>query len=284
MNLLLTALAVLPAIVLCIYVFKNDRTDKEPVGLLLLLFGLGMLSCFPAGTVESLLISALDAIFAPFGYINTEGILVLPGIAGYLYTFIECFFIIAPAEEGYKFLILYLVTKKNKNFNCLFDGIIYAVFVSLGFAALENVFYVLSNGFMNAVTRAILSVPSHMFFAVFMGYYYTFWHVEGKIVTMEGQLRQTGLVPAGVAAFVPGGNRYKALLVPILAHGVYNFCCSLNSVIALVIFVMFVGFMYTNCFLKIQKLSYTDGYSSDYAKGMLVKKYPGLEGYIREEL
>ena len=72
-------------------------------------------------------------------------------------------------EEGSKFFFLYRFTWKDKAFNYRFDGIVYAVFVSLGFAALENVFYVFNYGTGVALQRALLTIPGHMSFAVYMG-------------------------------------------------------------------------------------------------------------------
>lgn len=284
MNLLLTASAVLPAIILCVYVFRKDRVEKEPLGLLLLLFFLGALSCFPAATVETVLLTVVDKLFKPFGYVNSGGALVLSETMFYIYNFVKYFFVVALVEEAFKFLILYFVTKKSNDFNCLFDGMIYAIFVSLGFAALENIFYVLEYGFSNALMRAVLSVPAHMFFAVMMGYYYTFWHIDEKAINMERKLKQTFPTDTNVVAFAPSSSRYKTLLVPVLAHGLYDFCCTAGTGLSFFVFIIFVIYMYVNCFKKIKNLSLADGYSNLYAKGILIMKYPELEEYIKDEL
>ena len=84
-----------------------------------------------------------------------------------------------------------------------FDGIVYAVYIGLGFAALENVAYVLSAGdqWMSvAAMRALLAVPGHYGFAILMGYYYSMYH----------------FVKPSFA------NRVKILLAPVMAHGVYD--------------------------------------------------------------
>ncbi len=280
MDTLLTILAVLPAIVLCTYVFKKDRVEKEPVRLLITLVIYGMCSCFPAAYVESVFIGIIENVMEFIVHISN----FRPQTMFYIYNFLKYFLVVALVEEAFKFAILYFVTKKNHNFNCLFDGIIYAVFVSLGFAALENIFYVLEYGFVNALTRAVLSVPAHMFFAVMMGYHYTFWHIEDKIVMMEQQLIQDNAAVSGAVDFVPGKHRIKTLLMPILAHGLYDFCCVIGTTAAMVLFLLFVIYMYHSCFKTIKKISFVDGYSNFYAKGYLVKKYADLENYIRERL
>lgn len=284
MSLFLTMLAVLPAIVLSVYIFRKDRVEKEPVSLLLILFFLGMISCFPIARVESFLIGIVEVLFRPFGYIDANGTLLVSDSVFYIYNFVKYFLVVALVEEAFKFIILYFVTNNNKNFNCLFDGIIYAVFVSLGFAALENIFYVLENGFANAIMRAVLSVPAHMFFAVLMGYYYTFWHVEKEIVTMEKKLKFDNVMYSGVPEFLPGKNKQNMILIPILAHGLYDFSCTTGTLAGLFVFVLFVVFMYVTCFRKVKKMSVADGYSNYYAKGILLSKYPELYDYIQENL
>lgn len=156
----LLALALAPALLLLKYVWNKDKS-KEPFKMLVILFLLGVVSCIPAALIEQLLNSVIDAVL-------TKGT--------YFYYFILTFFGVALVEEGLKFLFMYLYTHKHREFNGLFDGMVYAIFVSLGFAAFENVFYVMEGGAGVAITRAIMSVPGHMFFAVFMGYYYSMWH------------------------------------------------------------------------------------------------------------
>ena len=126
--------ALLPAVVLCVYVFKKDRVEKEPIGLLVKLFVLGAIVCIPGAIIFGSILEPVAAdVSAPYAE---------QSFYEALYYALEAFVVVALVEEGMKFLVLYFVTRNNKNFNSLFDGIIYAVFVSLGFAALENVLYV----------------------------------------------------------------------------------------------------------------------------------------------
>ena len=147
-------IALAPAIVLMIYVWSKDKS-KEPFGMLVMLVILGALSCFPAGFLES---PVIDAIVSVFGKDNL------------LSYFVQAFIGVALMEEGCKFLVMFFYTKNHKEFNGLFDGMIYAIFVSLGFAAFENVFYVFDFGSKVALSRAFTAIPGHMFNAVFMGY------------------------------------------------------------------------------------------------------------------
>lgn len=187
MNILiLLAAALLPAIFLWYYIWKQDP-QPEPTNWLVkaALYGAGI--CIPVAIVESLIDNAI------FGGEPTT-------LFG---TTIQAFFVAALPEEGFKLLALWLVLRKNPYFDEHFDGIVYAVGVGLGFAAIENVAYVVSeeeNWLGVAIARALLAVPGHYAFAVLMGYYYSLYH------------------------FVDRSPRTAAciLLVPVLAHGVYD--------------------------------------------------------------
>ncbi len=263
----LFAAALLPAIVLCVYIYRKDRVEKEPLGLLLKLFALGALSCYPAAYIEGVLIGGIDGVFADVSF--------------YLYNLVKYFVGVALVEEGSKWVILHLFTRKNEAFNSLFDGLIYAIFVSLGFAALENVLYVLEYGFGNAVMRAILSVPGHMFFAVLMGYYYSIRHITQKANALELQLKQAGVVDVRVKPISTKKQLFYSILMPTLAHGIYNYCCTIGTALATVAFYAFVIFMYIYCFGKIRKMSRMDAPDGDYAKAILMRKHPALAEYIR---
>lgn len=117
--------------------------------------------------------------------------------------FYTAFFSSALVEEGIKLLFLFFLIRGNPNFNEPLDGIVYGVFLSLGFAWVENVMYVthpVLGGYETAVARALLSVPAHGLFGVQMGYYLAQEkYGEGK--------------KAWAASF----------LMPYFAHGLYNY-------------------------------------------------------------
>ena len=187
MNILiLLAAALLPAILLWIYIWKQD-TQPEPTNWLVkaVLYGIGI------GIPVALLEMVIENVLFDGEPTTLFG------------TTVQAFFVAALPEESFKLLALWLVLRKNPYFDEHFDGIVYAVCVGLGFAALENVLYVVGaeeNWFSVAVTRALLAVPGHYAFAVLMGYYYSVYH------------------------FVDHSSRTAAciLLVPVVAHGVYD--------------------------------------------------------------
>ena len=146
--------AILPAVFLLRYIYKHDTVDKEPPGLLLSLILMGIVSALMSIVLEMIGEKILnDQVSQNDKY----------------YKIILAFAVVAVVEEGTKFLLMKLRTWKNPNFNYSFDGIVYAVSVSLGFAAFENIKYVMNFGLSVALPRAVLAVPGHMGFAVFMG-------------------------------------------------------------------------------------------------------------------
>ncbi len=137
--------AVLPAIFLLRYVYKHDTVDKEPPGLLLSLILMGVVAALMSIVLEIIGEKILnDQISQDDKY----------------YKIILAFAVVAVVEEGTKFLLMKLKTWKNPNFNYSFDGIVYAVSVSLGFAAFENIKYVMNFGLSVALPRAVLAVPN----------------------------------------------------------------------------------------------------------------------------
>ncbi len=153
-NPILIAAAVIPAIVLLRFVYKEDRLDKESPGLLLSLVIFGILSTFAAIVTEQI----GEAILG----------ILLPQ-SSTAYNVLLYFVVVALSEEGFKYLLLKKRTWYSSEFNCQFDGIVYAVFVALGFALRENISYVLMYGLGTAAIRAVTAVPGHACFGVFMG-------------------------------------------------------------------------------------------------------------------
>ena len=205
-------LAVIPSMVLFFVVWYGDKVEKEPPKLLLKLVLFGCLS-----TVSAVIFGLLGELVVGL-FLDTESL---------IYLIVDNFLLTALIEEGGKFFFLKIGTWKNKECNYTFDGVVYAVAVSLGFATIENILYVISNGILGgifvAIIRALLSVPGHVIFAVFMGYYYglaKYAEAEGD----SGKCRK---------------NLVKALLVPTLLHGFYDFCLSTESGIFILIFFLF---------------------------------------------
>lgn len=218
----LTLLAVIPSVFLLIKVYQADKVEKEPAPLLFKLFIKGLESAFFAAVVEALLINFGLNTLVRLGLIEGEG--------SFLYHAIEAFLIVAVAEEGFKYYFLKKTTWNHPAFDYRFDAVVYAVFVSLGFATIENILYVWGSqiesgtGLQLSVYRGVLSVPAHCVFAVAMGIHY------GAAKYAQGH-EQFDLEEAGLR---------KALLVPVLMHGFFDFALMMNQPLYTGLFFVFV--------------------------------------------
>ena len=217
-----TLAAVLPAAVLLTYVYQHDRVEREPTGLLLSLLWKGVLAALCSIVMETI------------GQV-VLGWLVTPGTL--LHTVLTAFLVVAAVEEGTKFFFLKQRTWYDYNFNYRFDAIVYAVFVSLGFAAFENIKYVFHFGLSVALPRAFLSIPGHMAFAVFMGVYY------GRAKMRESR----GYRMAAKADLA------MAYIVSLLLHGFYDACAMVGTTGATILFIIFVVVTYLRMFRLLKK-------------------------------
>lgn len=150
----LFAIAIAPGIFLLIYFYLLDKYEPEPIKKIVAAFFLGF-------------ISAIIAIFIEIAGENY----ILPYFSGIMIQIIKAFIIVGFFEEVSKYFMVMIGPYKSKHFNEVMDGILYTVSVSLGFATLENIFYVLKGGISVGILRAFLSVPAHSFFSAIMGYY-----------------------------------------------------------------------------------------------------------------
>lgn len=208
MDLLMTA-AILPAVVLLWYVYKKDPVEKEPMDLLIRLLFLGMLSVIPAIVLELLGTNLFLA--------GWEG-----SYEGYL--LVDNFVVVAVVEEGCKYMFLRGKAWRHPAFDYAFDGIVYAVFVGLGFAIAENIMYVMEYGLGTAFVRAFTAIPGHAVFAVFMGYFFG----AAKYASVHGHHFTSVLCT------------FAALVIPMLCHGTYDLLATLESDAALALFFAFL--------------------------------------------
>lgn len=233
MNPILIAAAVVPAVFLLIRVYRADRLEPEPSGLLLSLILRGVFATVIAMVLEELGSALLGSVYAE----NS-----LP------YNIIMYFVIVAFSEEGAKYILLRRRTWRSDAFNCQFDGVVYAVFVSLGFALWENLGYVAMYGLSTALVRAVTAVPGHACFGVFMGVWY------GLAKRLHGQGRD------GASKLC----RVLALLLPALLHGCYDFIASIESVHYGWLFAAFVAILFVLAFILVRRQARHDRYINNY--------------------
>jgi RsiW-degrading membrane proteinase PrsW (M82 family) len=168
----LLALSVAPALAICIFIYWKDKFEKEPKKLLVLSFFLGIVSLIPVLFLE---IAAMK-----FG-LNAKGNIIQ--------TAIYSFFGIGLIEEGCKYFFIRIGPYRSKAFNEPFDGITYSVMVSMGFAAVENIAYVMDGGYKTAIFRILTAVPAHATFGIIVGYYLGLQKIKGiKSIGIKGLL------------------------------------------------------------------------------------------------
>lgn len=227
-------LALLPGILIIIYIFRKDRVEHEPWSLIWKLVIFGAVSCIPAVFMES----AMEGLNP--GYAN--------GTIGY--AFYEAFAVAALCEELCKYGLLRIGSWRNINFDYRFDGIVYGVAVAVGFALLENILYVMDGGLYTALMRGVLAVPLHAFCGVFMGIFYG----AAKKLSIEGR--------HGTAAAAHIG----ALAIPMLIHGIYDTLAFINNGGATIGLLAFVVFMYIMAVRYINKYADEDWRAGFYTR------------------
>ena len=217
--LLILAVAILPSVILLYYIYKTDPFP-EPAKQLAKAFCYGIAIVLPAIVVEGIIQRIL------FGG-EAE-------LTSFLNAATNAFLVAALPEEGLKLLALWLLLRKNPYFDEHIDGIVYAVFVSLGFATIENICYLFDDpdSWMGVgITRALLAVPGHYAFGVLMGFFYSLYYFVHR----------------------SRRNRLLIFLAPFLAHGTYDTIAMSGAlsdeagVLAFIVLVLFCIRMHKYC-------------------------------------
>ncbi len=214
MNLIIVALA--PVFIIAIYIYIRDKYEREPFRLLLI--------SLLAGCVLTIPIVYFEGILSVYGQ----------DFGGLAQTAWNALVVAAFTEELFKFAALYLLIWRNRHFNEKFDGIVYACFISLGFAGIENILYVFDGGISVGITRAFTAIPAHALFGVMMGYQF------------------------GLARFYPKERFWRlclALMIPILLHGIYDFILMSGHSYLLFTFIPYLAFLWFFGFRRIRQLS-----------------------------
>ena len=228
-NPILIAAAVIPAVFLLVHVYRADKLEKEPAPLLISLVLYGIAATFIALLLERFGSWLLGRYFPE----NSTP-----------YNVLMYFGVVAFSEEGAKYFLLKRRTWNSAAFNCQFDGVVYAVFVSLGFALWENLGYVAMYGLSTALVRAVTAVPGHACFGVFMGVYYG----RAKRYDNDGD-------------FVKAKRcRTMAVLMPALLHGAYDFIATMEDPNCEWVFLVFVLALFAVSLKLVRVGSHSDRY------------------------
>lgn len=215
----LLILAIAPSVAFIMWIYLKDKYEREPMKVLAKFFFLGVLISSIGIIIESLLIK-----------VNIW--------TGYSYLIYISFIVAALTEEGLKASVLIPFLLKEKNFNEKLDGIIYSIFLSLGFATVENIIYVIyensSQVFEVGLTRGIISIPAHIMFAITMGYYIS----KYKFSTEKLKKREYLIM---------------SVLLPIILHGIFDFILMIRYRWTIYIFIIYIIFLWK---INLDKLDY----------------------------
>lgn len=219
--------AITPAVLLLRYIYKQDKIEKEPPGLIFSLLLRGVAAALCAIVLEMIGSAILDRTLSPdHPY----------------YVAVLAFLVVAAAEEGTKLFFLKRRTWNDPNFSHMFDAIVYSAAVSLGFAAFENIKYVFSYGLSVVFSRALFAIPGHLGFSVFMGVFYG----KAKVCANNGD---------------NGGKTWNLLLgylSSVFLHGFYDSCAMRGTTQAVILFYVFVAVMYFVVYRMIRSASRRD--------------------------
>ncbi|MCD1260190.1 intramembrane metalloprotease PrsW [Paenibacillus athensensis] len=203
--------AVAPGLSLLAYFYLKDRYESEPIHLVLRMFAFGFLIVFPTMVLQHAFIHEVG-----------KG------------TFVSAFFLSGGLEEFFKWFVLYHLIYRHASFDEPYDGIVYAVAVSLGYATLENILYAFLNAssFSALLLRALLPVSAHALFGVLMGYY------------------------MGKAKFTPERrNRYlwMSLLLPIVWHGSFDYILLVAKANWVWFILPVMGFLWVSTLFRVKR-------------------------------
>ncbi len=231
MKLDLLILAIAPVATIILWIYLKDKYDKEPIRVLSKFFILGIL------------------------------VSILAIYTGKINIFYMSFIVAGVVEEGLKELVLIPNLLKEKSFNERLDGIIYSVFLSLGFATIENIIYILfedqTSAFEVGVIRSIISVPAHMMFAVIMGYYISKYRFTSSKAKKRKYLT-------------------LSIVLPILLHGVFDFILMIQYRWSIIVFIVYIVYLWKSSLDKL------DEYTNNSRKKFL-KRYKFIRHKKRKD-
>ncbi len=210
--------AVLPGLVFTLFILFFDRYDKEPKRLLIKVFFFGMLATIPTIIAETI----------------GQRLNIFQGLPGLLF---EAFIVIGLSEEFFKRRVVLRHAFNQPVFDEKMDGIIYCSIAALGFATLENIFYIINYSAAVPdiwITRAVLSVPAHMLLGITMGYYLAM----ARFCNEPGQC-----------------IRYmrKSLYIPAILHGAFDFILMTNMPLISLLLIPFVVLLWITSLVRLRR-------------------------------
>ena len=157
------------------------------------------------------------------------------------------------------------------------------MFVSLGFAAVENVRYAWVNGWDTIVLRSLSSVPCHLLVGIIMGYFYTVWQARRKAGDLEAELFEQGKLEKRKLK-----RRWHRLIlsavIPFAVTGVYLLAGSINSRAFNAVFYFIVFILYGFSFVWVDRIASGDKSSVKFSVKLLEKKHPDVPQTVWQDL
>lgn len=223
-------LPMLPALFLLWLIYRQDRVEHEPVSMIVCIVMLGALSALPAVALELLAQKILDN---------------LGSMPVFAYDLLENFLGVALIEESVKYFVIRKIAWKHPAFDYRFDGVVYGVASSLGFAALENIFYCMGN-MSNLFLRAFTAIPMHCIMGIYMGHYFGLakqWTNRGDSAKAQWYM-------------------FMSMFAPVFIHGLYDFVCTQGaygeSLLWILVFYLFVITIDVIAIMNVKKYAQND--------------------------
>ncbi|MGL5754298.1 MAG: PrsW family intramembrane metalloprotease [Paraclostridium sp.] len=207
----LLIISIAPSLTFLIWAYIKDKYEKEPIRFLGKLFFIGTLISIPAIIIEDMLIK-----------INIDN--------EYLNLLYIAFIVAAFTEEILKAIVLISYTLKSKYYTEKLDGIVYSIFITLGFATIENIIYIFGESYLNVfevgLSRAIISIPAHIMFSITMGYYLSIY----KFSKEKMNIKKIYLL--------------NVMLIPVILHGLFDFLLMLKTSWSTVVFLIYLIYLW----------------------------------------
>lgn len=184
--------ALVPAILLVVFVLYTDRKSKEPAKNIIL--------CLLSGFLTIALAQYLENLVMPYFSNNV--------VLTYIWAFLE---------EVSKAAIFFLFVFDNKYYDDIYDGLVYMALIALSFAGLENIMYAFSESTVAssislALMRDFTTIPLHVICGIVIGYFLS--------LSYFSKTKKKKYV-----------NIVLALLVSSFIHGTFNNLMTLLSTI-----------------------------------------------------
>lgn len=274
MSVLASVITIVVCLALCVFIYLKDKKEKEPVPLLVILLVGGAAVYFPAYYLSRALTAFIDSVFFS-RYTVIIGANLLTGErtwtfpwAEIAHRFLLAFIAVALVSEIHKWLMLFFVTFKNDNFNCRFDGVVYSVVVTMGYAIAENIRFACANGWETFLRHFIFTLPVHLLCGILMGMIYSRYHVkslankaENKMIE-HGALKKNKLKP-------PVGLLILSFIVPALLRTVSEYISSLRGNRYDYVIYIVSGAVLVLCFVAVAVLSKNDNSDVDDAEKII---------------